>query len=215
MRFLVILLFGCVFVFGFPNEGMAAPRVGPAGNKGLQELQSLLNTPDSQIDYAKAKLAIDQMIEPSTDVSGTLKQLDAMAAQIRLLLPADANRRMRLVTLMSYLYQPGPWNGGRTFSYDLEDPFGKNLRNKLLTTYLRTRKGNCVSMPILFVILVQKIGLEVTLSTAPAHVLAKYRDDDGSMLNIENVSGGSKGDASYQKEMRISQRAMASGIYLQ
>lgn len=167
------------------------------------------------MDLAKAKLTIDHLIDPQVNVSRTLMQLDAMAAQVKAQLPPGANRRAKLVTLMAYLYRPDPSSGPRPFSYDLDDPFGKNIKNKLLTTYLTTRKGNCVSMPILFVILAQKIGLDATLSTAPEHILAKFRDDDGQMVNVENTSVGTKSDSGYVRDMNISQKALTSGIYLQ
>ena len=48
-----------------------------------------------------------------------------------------------------------------------------------MSHYLATRKGNCVSMPVLFVILGQKLGLPITLAIAPNHVFAKYKRDNG------------------------------------
>lgn len=185
-----------------------------AATDALQPLRTILEMPEAGIDLAEAKLAIDRLIDPNTDVPGTLKKLDAMAQQIKRQLPPGANRRATLVALLTFLHQPGPWNDQHAYSYDLDDPFGKNLRNKLLATYLATRKGNCVSMPILFVILAQKIGLEATLSTAPEHVFAKVRDDDGQMLNIEATSGGTKSDAGYQEQMDITPQARTNGIYL-
>lgn len=193
----------------------AVASVAVATDTALAPLRALLVLPEAEVDFAKAKLAIDRLIAPGIDVNATLKSLDAMAGQVRVTIPPGANRRTALVALMTYLYKSGSWNDGRPFSYDLDDPFGRNLRNKLLTTYLTTRKGNCVSMPILFVILAQKVGLEASLSTAPNHMFAKIRDDDGQVLNIENTSGGTKSVASYQRDFAITDQAIQSGIYLQ
>ncbi len=96
------------------------------------------------------------MLEPGIDVDGTLKQLDAMASDIKVRFPANASSRDKLEALRTYIYQPGPGNGNRPFRYDLDDPFDHNIKNKLLATYLSTHKGNCVSMPVLVVILGQK-----------------------------------------------------------
>ncbi len=223
MRLTWTLLIGALLVFATTNASFAASAIKattgrssePIQAPSLQALRVLLKTPDAQLDFAKAKLTIDRMIDPRTDVPGKLEQLDAMAAQVAAMNPIGASPRAKLVALMAYLYQPGPWNGHRVFSYDFDDPFGRNIRNKLLSTYLATRKGNCVSMPILFVILAQKIGLEATLSTAPTHVFAKIRDDDGRMFNVENTSGGTKSDEGYQREYAITEQAIKSGIYLQ
>lgn len=149
-----------------------------------------------------------------TGVNPTLLQLDTLAARIKARFPANATSQTKLELLVTSLSQPGPWNDYRPFSYDLNDPFGKTIRNKLLSTYLATRKGNCVSMPVLLVILGQKLGLDITLATAPEHVLAKFRNDQGQWINIEATSFGTKRDASYQQEMGISPKAMANRIYL-
>jgi hypothetical protein len=154
-----------------------------AGETQLQPLYDLLQQSEGEIDFAKAKLTIDALIDPGIDTAIVSQHLDRMTTEIKQQIPPGANRRATLLALLAYLYQPSLSNDFRAFSYDLDDPFGKNLRKKLLTTYVDTHKGNCVSMPILFVILAQKIGLDATLATAPDHVFAKVRDacrSDGS-----------------------------------
>jgi len=60
----------------------------------------------------------------------------------------------------------------------------------LLQRYLTTRRGNCITMPILFLALGQRLGLTMTLAEAPLHVFVKYTDDDGAVWNLEATSGG-------------------------
>jgi regulator of sirC expression with transglutaminase-like and TPR domain len=85
----------------------------------------------------------------------------------------------------------------------------------LLSTYFRTRLGNCVSMPILFLILAERVSLNVGLSTAPLHVFVRYIDPAGQALNIEATSGGHFArDEWYRQNMPMNDRAMASGLYM-
>lgn len=189
-------------------------RVKAMDDPNIQALRQLFATPENRLDLARAKVAIDRMIDPAIDEAATLKQLDELATSIRNRFPAGASSRAKLDVLLSSLYRPGPWNDHRPFSYDLSDPLGTAIRNKLLSTYLTTRKGNCVSMPILVMLLGQKLGLDVTLATAPLHVLVKFQGDDGQWINVETTSGGFKQDASYQREMGITPLAMTNQIYL-
>jgi len=215
MRLLGTVLLGCALAFGLANASPNAPVARHAVTQAdLRPLQALLDTPDAQVDFAKAKLAIDRMIDPGTDVPSTLRQIDALAAAAAARFPAGASHRTKLDVLLSTLYQPGPWNQNRPFAYDLEDPFGRNRENKLLATYLRTRKGNCVSMPILVAILGQRLGLAMTLATAPEHVLVKFIDDEGRYLNVEATAGGFKYDSSYERETGITLTAIQNEIYL-
>lgn len=119
-----------------------------------------------------------------------------------------------MTALGQVVYMPGPWNDNHPFSYDLDDPLGKIYQNKLVSTYLRTRKGNCVSMPTLLIILGQKLGLDMTLSQAPQHEFARLRDVDGRWFNIEATSPDSPPDSKYINEFHIAPLAIQSGIYL-
>ena len=148
-------------------------------------------------------------------MAATLAQLDAMANALRAMLPAGASRRLTMDALRYHLYKASPWNDNRPFHYDLDDPFGENIRNKLLSTYLASRKGNCVSMPLLFIVLGQKLGIDVTASTAPNHVFVKYRDDDGKLYNLETTSGaGFTRDVWMGQQYPMTEEALASGIYM-
>jgi regulator of sirC expression with transglutaminase-like and TPR domain len=72
-------------------------------------------------------------------------------------------------------------------------------------------------MPILMLILADRLGLDVSLSTAPMHLLMKFTESEtGRTYNVEATSGGGfSRDAWYQQSMGISDEAMRSGIYLQ
>lgn len=181
----------------------------------LSPLRAQFQLPDNRVDYAAAKLEVDRIIDPSTDTAAVRRQLDQWERAVRGNVPANPTARQVLDALLKTLYVPGEWNQGKPFTYDLSDPLGKNPKNKQLATYLTTRKGNCVSMPILFVILGQRLGLTVALAMAPNHLLVKFADDEQQMwLNIEATAGGFKYDSSYQRETGISDAALDNGLYL-
>lgn len=190
-----------------------APKAGDV-EPNLAALEAMLEQPEAKIDLARAKVEIDHMIDPKVDVVGTLRDLSNMADMVRGRFSAGANSHEKIETLRAYLYQAGPWNGGRPFRYDLEDPFGRDIRTKLLSTYLETRKGNCVSMPFLFLVLGQKIGLDVSAATAPEHVFLKFRDETARMVNVEATSGGYKLDESYRRDLPMTDQALANGLYM-
>lgn len=177
-------------------------------------LKALLKQPEAHMDLARVKLTIDHMIDPSIDIESTLVQLETMAKEVRRLYPVNASKQVAVETLRAYLFGPDPQHP-RPFQYDLSDPLGTKTANKLLTTYLKTKKGNCVSMPILFVILGQKLGIDVTLASAPEHLFVKYRDDRGRLLNLETTSGGfPRLDSSYQRDTPMTPQALANGVYM-
>lgn len=181
----------------------------------LASLQAQFTLSDDQVDFAEAKLVVDQLIDPKTDTAAIRRELDRWEHAIRSNVPTGANGRQTLDALLKTLYEPGPWNDGKPFSYDLDDPLGKQPVNKRLATYLATRKGNCVSMPILVAILGQRLELTITLSTAPEHVMAMFADDtQQAWVYVEATGGGYKRDASYIRDTGIGQAALDNEIYL-
>lgn len=193
---------------------LAAPRASSI-EENYRTVQALLTRPVARIDFARVKLTIDRMTDPSIDIERDLKQLDAMAADIKGRLPANPSSREKLEVLKTYLYQPGPWNDHRPFTYDLSDPSGKKFRSRLLSNYLRTRKGNCVSMPHLFLILGRKLGLDLRLAVAPEHNFVIYRDETGQSYNLETTSGaGFTREVWIRKQMPMTDLAIKNGLYL-
>ena len=208
LSFLAILLIQNTLI----TECFATPQ--EIKDPNLQILSHFVQQPINKIDFVKTELLIEHIIDPRIDQSHTQEELDNWVQRIRERIPANASHMIKLLVLNSTLYQSGPWNSYHPFSFDFSDPLGDKLENKLLTHYLETRKGNCVSMPMLYVILGQKLELDITFATAPLHVFAKFRNDDRRWINMETTSGGSKSNESYIKELDIRPRALETGLYL-
>ena len=181
----------------------------------VQAAEALIQVPEDRIDFAKAKVLMDQLVDPNIDVDATLRKLESMAAAVKALIPANANAQARMEALRLYLYEPGPWNERRPYQYDFADPTGTKVENKLLANYLRTRKGNCVSMPFLMIALGQKLGLEMTAAVSPNHVFVKFRDDAGTWHNLEATSNGApRRSASYEADSPMRPETLTNGIYM-
>jgi regulator of sirC expression with transglutaminase-like and TPR domain len=205
-----------------PEKVQADNRYARIADPGVQDgnlavLHMMLNQPDESIDLAKVEVVVEHMIDPEVNQVETLKQLDTLAANTRARFPqGDAtDTEEKGLILVSTMKDPGPWNDNRPFRYDLDNPLGTDVTDKLLSHFLETRLGNCVSMPVMFVILGQKLGLPVTLSTAPLHVFAKFKKDNGQWQNIEVTSYGTISDLHYQQQMTIPPLAMQNKLWLQ
>lgn len=183
--------------------------------KSAQRLRDILKQPKQSIDLAKAKLTIDQQIDPTIDVEANLQKLDAMVARIRTMPGFNVTSTAKLQALKRHLYEPGAWNDYQPYHYDLDDPLGSKIRNKLLSHYLASKKGNCVTMPLLFIILGQRLGLDVTAATAPLHVLVKFKDETGTTYNLEATSGANPTrNVWYRQQLPMTDEAIANGVYL-
>lgn len=179
-------------------------------------LEWILKTPETKIDLTKAKLTIDHMIDPNINEVATGKALDDLVSAIKATLPPNASKQNTLIGLRRYIYLAGEWNHSQPFSYDLDDPFGNNIQSKLIANYLSNKKGNCVSMPILVLLLGQKLGLDISLSTAPEHLFLKFNNGTGQTVNLEATNKAAPvDDAVYLSQYPMSDASIKSGIYMQ
>jgi regulator of sirC expression with transglutaminase-like and TPR domain len=193
-----------------------AQRLTPASYASdLKTVRALLQQPESQMDLGVIKLTVDRMIDPSIDVAATTKQIDDLAAEIRATFPPGASNLVKFKALRDYLYRPPLLSGRQPYLYNLQDD--RNPRAKLLPVYLTTRRGNCISMPTLFVILGQKLGVPVALASAPEHLYLKFRGDNGQWYGVEATNGGGWADDEVQRKNfpSTTPESIANGVYLQ
>jgi regulator of sirC expression with transglutaminase-like and TPR domain len=162
-----------------------------------------------------AKLAFDQAIDPRINPGMLRSEIDRLVTAAKDFAGPHPSVGAQFDAVRKVLYQPGAWNDNRAFTYDQSDPLGEKVHHKLLSEYLRTRLGNCVTMPTLFIIVGRGVGLHLTLTDAPLHMLVRYTHAGLPTLNIEATSGGGFArDEWYRQKLPMSDRAIASGLYL-
>lgn len=101
------------------------------------------------------------------------------------------------------------------FHYDFDDVFGeKKWENMFVTKLLATGKGNCHSMPYLYKILCEELGVPCWLALAPNHIYIKHRSEKAGMYNTELTSASFPIDAWLMASGYITLEAIQNGIYM-
>lgn len=179
-----------------------------------EAVREILSRPEGRLDFLDAATTFDRLMGEGRDsaVKATVARLVDAARQMAGPRPTD---KYKLAAVRQAIYVSGAWNYNRPFTYDLKDPLGQQVRSKMLSTYVRTRKGNCVSMPILFLIVADRMGLKVRLAAAPLHLFVRYTDPAGGEHNLEATSGGHEAPLeTYRRNLPMTDRAIQSGLYM-
>lgn len=101
------------------------------------------------------------------------------------------------------------------FGYDFSDVFGHSTRENLFVSkLLETRKGNCHSLPYLYKILAEEIGIEANLALAPNHVYIKHKSIRDGWYNTELTSGIFPIDAWIMASGFVHIDAISNGVYM-
>lgn len=106
-----------------------------------------------------------------------------------------------------YVYTP--------FSYDFKDVFGhQDKANLFVSKLLKTRKGNCQSLPYLYKILAEELGVGANLALAPNHVYIKHNSERHGWYNTELTSGIFPNDAWIMASGFVHVDAITNGVYM-
>ena len=179
---------------------------------------------EATLDFARELLEAEKLIAPEVDVLWALDELDMIVERIKTIQTYSDSFDGKIDAITRYFYQEGFWNDFSKYSYDFAgyEPFWnkkqklvENYSSSFVYKYLRGRKGQCFSMPIVFMIVGEKLGLNVSVASAPSHSFLKVEDPtSGIVYNYEATSGGLKKTSSYIKEYGIAEKAIESGVYL-
>lgn len=101
------------------------------------------------------------------------------------------------------------------FNYDFDDVFGhENWSKMFVSKLLETHTGNCHSIPYLYKIIAEEIGVTANLALAPNHVYIKHRSIKNGWYNTELTSGIFPIDAWLMASGYIHLDAIRNGVYM-
>jgi hypothetical protein len=106
-------------------------------------------------------------------------------------------------------------NNFKPYTYDFEDFEGKkDFSKQFVTKLLRSKTGNCHSLPFLYKLLAHEIGASAFLALAPNHSYIKHQNEEGQWINVEMTNASFPRDQWLIKSMAISVDAIRSGAYM-
>jgi len=99
--------------------------------------------------------------------------------------------------------------------YDFNDFMGHDDRaNLMVTKLLLTGKGQCRSMPLLYLLLAEAMGVKAFLAFSPGHSYIMFQGRDGTFHNFEATNGHLTSDAWVKGSGFVRSEAVRSGIYM-
>ena len=100
--------------------------------------------------------------------------------------------------------------------YDLDDyKSEKHFDSHFVTKLMKSGSGQCMSMPLYYLVLAEKIGAKAYLAYSPHHSFIKIQDNDGTWYNLELTCNAVLSDAHYMNSSYIKAEAIRNRIYLE
>lgn len=99
--------------------------------------------------------------------------------------------------------------------YDHEDFMGEKDWSKMfLSKLLRTKTGQCHSMPLFFLCLAEQLNAKAWLSLSPSHSFIQYFDEAGNRYNFEPTNGNLVTQTWLMQSTFINATALKNKTYL-
>ncbi len=103
----------------------------------------------------------------------------------------------------------------KNFKYDFEDYMGeKNYNQMFAIKMLITGKGQCHSMPLVYLMIAEHLGAKAWLSLSPGHSFIRFLDAKGNMLNFETTSSNLVSTTWLHQSGYINAAAIKNKVYL-
>ena len=103
----------------------------------------------------------------------------------------------------------------KPYTYDFDDMWGeKDWTKMFVSNLLETGKGNCHSMPYLYKILADELGIPTYLAFAPNHIYIKTYSQKMGWYNTELTSGTFPIDAWIIASGYVTVDAVRNGLYM-
>lgn len=175
------------------------------------KVSALLQQSERDIDVATTALNLAAEVYSGLPTSRYLERLAAMVneASSKLALAGVRSHRDIVRGLNSYLfddfgmqYDHSPDGKGKTETY-------------FLNGIMDTKRGMCLTMPMLYLAISQRLGLPISVALAPQHTFLRYQVPGRTPHNIEVTSGGGTlTDEAHVRKFSIPSRAIENGAYL-
>jgi regulator of sirC expression with transglutaminase-like and TPR domain len=147
----------------------------------LEYFSALVQT-DEEFPLLEAAASLAQDEYPELDIQQVLGDVDQLLARLKRRIPADAAALQRLRALNQFFFRDLSFGGNVN---DYCDP-----DNSYLNVVLRTRRGNQISLAVLWIELAQGLGLHARGICFPGHFMVKVNLPKGQVV-IDPFTGQS------------------------
>lgn len=161
---------------------------------------------------------------PFNDFENRIKVYAEVARQIMRREGLDEKNNIAVNYAVQKLYKQdnGLYNkrSGKTYripklGYDFDDVMGdKDWSNMFVGKLLQSGKGQCHSLPLLYLCIIEQLGGKAYLSLSPGHSFVQYFDKNGNRFNFETTNGNLVSQEWLMQSTGVSAAALKKGTYL-
>jgi regulator of sirC expression with transglutaminase-like and TPR domain len=141
---------------------------------------------DDSLPLTETAISLAQDTYPDLDLEGVLAELDELALRIKRRLPEGADLTEKIGALNRFFFRELGFAGNLNDYYDPD--------NSHLNVVLKRRRGNPISLAVLYLELGEQIGVPVKGVSFPGHFLLRVTLPEGDVM-LDPTTGQSLSEA--------------------
>ena len=186
--------------------------------KAYLEIEQMLRG-DKPIDFKKAIFLAENAYHNNTlyyqNFDNQIKTIAQKCKQMIAKKGLGKDKTAANWAVFTYMTEKIAENNFKPFTYDFEDFTGaKDWTKQFVDKLLKSKTGNCHSLPVLYKILINELGANANLALAPNHLYIKHLDENGKWANIELTSGSFPSDGYIMTSLGINMEAVKKETYM-
>ena len=180
-----------------------------------------------QPNLKRAVFLYENAFDPSLDWNWYQNSIDKMVRHIGAVMQSQDINKNDPVSMNMALFRfftdtlsvelPGTERLSTSYPlfYDFEDYWGhEDLHKQFVSKLMRNGTGQCHSLPLLYLILAEELGIDAHLAFSPSHSYIKFQDGIGNWHNIELTNHALTSDQFVTYSGYIKSEAMMNRVYM-
>jgi|GEM_PF-4435675 len=150
----------------------------------ITDMQKIVQKDENEIDLTAVSLSISKILNPDLDVSYYEEYISKVAATIKQKIHNETNPKKKMRIFTSILHNIYGFTTPDKPSEVTGPEYG------MIDFVLKEKKGNCLGLVTLYLIIADKLNLPIKAQTMHSHILLVY-DDGKTKFYIETTTLGS------------------------
>lgn len=156
-----------------------------------------------------SSLILSKVVYPDIKFQHYIDIIDKIANDVEYNVRKNDSPYIRIAFMNKAIYED------YGLEYDKSDYMGRNFENQILTSVLDRHRGVCTTMPLVYMLVAEKLKYPINAVRAPNHFFCRYINNSKPFkINIEATSGVQVSDLCYIEDMQIPMNAYQNKVYL-
>jgi regulator of sirC expression with transglutaminase-like and TPR domain len=199
-----------LIIFVLLGATLVAAHTVLVRREGVPYVDRLLSLREDQISLDLVALSLSKGSFPNLKIRAYRQKIDGLAREVQSLAGGSENPEARINALNAVLFQR------EGYTYDPDVSAGKKKGNPAhLNTLLDTKRGTCLTLPLLYMSVAQRLRYPIRPVMVPGHCFLRYLAPDSRVINIEATARGeSYPDDFYIHALSVEEKSLKIGSYM-